>query len=109
MKLLRYLLMGVMLMSSLGGWPGGDKPLIEAAEVSADEIIARVDANSDFSSSYSRSTMIIRQGNREMAKEMLTWADGDGNGLVEFVNAADRGTKYLKLGDELWMFFPDAD
>ena len=26
-----------------------------------------------------------------------------------FTNPADWGTKYLKLGDELWMYFPDAD
>jgi len=29
--------------------------------------------------------------------------------LVEFTNPADRGTKYLKREDNLWMFFPDAE
>lgn len=77
--------------------------------LTADEIIARVDANAYRESAYSRSRMIIRQGRREMVKEMEAWADGDGNGLVEFTNPADRGTKYLKLGKELWMYFPQAD
>ena len=31
------------------------------------------------------------------------------NSLIEFTNPRDRGTKYLKRGDELWMFFPDAE
>ena len=29
--------------------------------------------------------------------------------LVEFINPADRGTKFLKREDNLWMFFPDAE
>jgi len=82
---------------------------VQATELSAEEIIARVDGNAYWESSRTRSRMIIRQGNRELVKEMLTWGDGDGNGFVEFVNPADRGTKYLKLGEDLWMFFPDAD
>lgn len=82
---------------------------LAAAELDAEEIIARVDANAYRQSAYSRSTMTIRQGRRRLVKEMHMWADEDGNGFVEFVNPADRGTKYLKLGDELWMFFPDAD
>lgn len=79
------------------------------APLDAATIAARVDANRFRESVYAESRMIIRQGRRELVKEMIMWGDGDGDGLVEFVNPADRGTKYLKLGEELWMFFPDAD
>jgi len=29
--------------------------------------------------------------------------------LIEFTNSQDRGTKFLKREDDLWMFFPDAE
>ncbi|MBO8142337.1 MAG: outer membrane lipoprotein-sorting protein [Firmicutes bacterium] len=81
---------------------------LAAAGLTAEEIIARVDANSDVQSSHGYSTMVIRTGRRELTKEMEIWSSGD-NALVSFHNPADRGTKYLKLGNELWMYFPDAD
>jgi len=31
------------------------------------------------------------------------------NSFVEFTNPQDRGTKFLKREDDLWMFFPDAE
>lgn len=88
---------------------GPHSSALAAADLTAEEIIARVDANTFRQSAYSRSTMVIRQERRQLVKEMHIWADEDSNAFVEFVNPADRGTKYLKLGDELWMFFPDAD
>lgn len=79
------------------------------AELTGTEIMAKVDENMYFETSHSTAEMIIRQGRREMRKEMEAWGQGNTGGLVVFLNPADRGTKYLKLNDELWMFFPDAD
>ncbi len=81
----------------------------QGTDLSAAQIIKRVDENAAFTSAHFESTMVIRTGRRELVKEMETYSDGEGNGLVTFHNPADRGTKYLKLGDELWMYFPDAD
>lgn len=81
---------------------------VRAATLSAAEIMERVDANAHIESAYSEMTMTIRTGRRELVKEMHSWADGS-KALVEFRNPADQGTKYLKLADELWMYFPDAD
>jgi len=52
--------------------------------------------------------MVIIQGNQKTVKEMVSYSR-EGDGLSEFTNPRDRGTKYLKLGDELWMYFPDAE
>lgn len=79
------------------------------AELTGSQIIAKVDENAYFETSHMIAEMIIRQGRREMRKEMEAWGQGNTGGLVVFLNAADRGTKYLKLNDELWMFFPHAD
>lgn len=94
-----------VIVAALLGLPAAAQDV----ELSVDDIIARVDANAYVDSGFFKSTMVIRTGRRELVKQMETWTDGDGNGLVTFVNPADRGTKYLKLGNELWMYFPDAD
>ena len=103
------------LIVSLAAVPAGTHALAQAAqtgvqaEPTASDIIARVHENASFTSAYFESTMIIRTGRRELVKQMQSYSDGQGNGLVTFTNPADRDTKYLKLGDELWMYFPDAD
>ncbi|BAS26472.1 outer membrane lipoprotein-sorting protein [Limnochorda pilosa] len=80
----------------------------QGQDLPAEEIIARVDANAQMGSVHARSRMIIRAGRREIVKEMESWAEGR-NALVTFLNPADRGTKFLKLGDDLWLYFPDAE
>ncbi len=79
-----------------------------ASELTGAAIMERVDANMHFESSHSTMEMVIQSGRREMVKEMIIWSEGE-DSLVEFTNPGDRGTKYLKLDDELWMFFPDAE
>jgi outer membrane lipoprotein-sorting protein len=79
------------------------------AELTVDEIISRLDANQYMGSAYMMSKFIIRGGRREVVKEMEAWVSGKDKALLVFLNPGDKGTKYLKLGDELWMFFPDAE
>ena len=76
--------------------------------LTADEIINRRDDNEYFLSAQIEAEMIVKNGNREMAKAMVSISDGD-NSLTWFTNPMDRGTKFLKRGDELYMFFPDAE
>jgi len=52
--------------------------------------------------------MIIASGKRIITKTMVALSDRK-NSLVEFTNSQDRGTKFLKREDDLWMFFPDAE
>jgi len=52
--------------------------------------------------------MIIVSGSRKIIKTMDILADKK-NSLVEFTNSQDRGTKFLKRENDLWMFFPDAE
>lgn len=81
---------------------------VYASELTGKEIMERVDANMHFESAHSTMEMVIQSGRREMVKEMEIWSQGE-DALVEFKNPGDRGTKYLKLDNELWMFFPDAE
>ncbi|NMB26086.1 MAG: outer membrane lipoprotein-sorting protein [Firmicutes bacterium] len=76
--------------------------------MTAEEIIQKRDSNEYMKTVIAESEMVIVSGNRSMTKTMTTYAEDD-NALTIFTNARDRGTKFLKRGDDLWMFFPDAE
>jgi outer membrane lipoprotein-sorting protein len=78
------------------------------AQLTAEEIIEKRDDNEYIKSSYAEATMVISQGGRRIEKTMIMYSLGK-DALVEFTSAGDRGTKYLKRDDNLWMFFPDAE
>ncbi|MGM0368886.1 MAG: outer membrane lipoprotein-sorting protein [Bacillota bacterium] len=73
------------------------------------EIMEQVDEYQHLESAKIRAKMIITKGPREMVKEMTSYIKGSNKGLTEFTNPRDRGSKFLKKDDDLWMFFPDAE
>lgn len=86
----------IMLVSSL------------AFAITPEEIINRRDDNEHYTSAKIEADMIVINGNRKMTKTIISISD-DENSLSEFTNPRDRGTKFLKRDDELYMFFPDAE
>lgn len=79
-----------------------------AFAITAEEIIQKRDDNEYLQSARVEATMVINNSGRELEKKMVSLSEGD-KALVEFTNPMDRGTKYLKREDNLWMFFPDAE
>lgn len=77
-----------------------------ALSITAEEIIEQRDDNEYYTRARIEAEMILTE--RDISKTMISLSDGE-NALVEFTNPRDRGTKYLKRGDELFMFFPDAE
>ncbi|HBL37090.1 MAG TPA: outer membrane lipoprotein-sorting protein [Firmicutes bacterium] len=76
--------------------------------LTAEEIIKRRDSNEYIDTAIVESEMVIVNGNRKITKTMISYVEDD-QGLVVFSNPRDRGTKFLKRDDDLWMFFPDAE
>ncbi|OCL26854.1 outer membrane lipoprotein-sorting protein [Orenia metallireducens] len=76
--------------------------------MTAEEIINRRDENEYIKVAKVEAEMVIINGRRKMSKNMLTFIEED-NSLTIFTNARDRGTKFLKRDDDLWMFFPEAE
>lgn len=72
----------------------------------ADQILARVDANQAFATVEYVARMEIRLGGELRVKTMHAWAQGADKAFVEFTNPEDSGTRMLKLGKDLWMYFP---
>lgn len=102
-KIKWFLLIGItvsILFSSL--------IIAAAAEMTAEEIILKRDSNEYFDTAQMEAEMIIVSGSRKITKTMVALTDKK-NSLVEFTNSQDRGTKFLKREDDLWMFFPDAE
>lgn len=77
---------------------------------SAREIIRRVDNNQEFATESFSMKMIIEKGNRKLVKSFYGYGKKMGDqSFMEFTNPEDRGVKYLKIDEELWIYFPDAD
>ncbi|MEJ6951974.1 outer membrane lipoprotein-sorting protein [Natronospora cellulosivora (SeqCode)] len=80
-----------------------------ALAMTAEEIIDRLDENEYFTSAYIEAEMIVVQGNRTREMRLNSFGEGE-NALIEFTHPpAERGTKFLKRGDTLYMYFPDAE
>ena len=102
-KVKGFLLIGIIILilfSSL--------MVIADAEMTAEEIINKRDNNEYFDSVRIEAEMNIVSGGRKITKTMIALSDKK-NSLVEFTNPQDRGTKFLKRENDLWMFFPDAE
>ena len=76
------------------------------AAPSADEILNRLDSNLSFTSMRYSGRMEITARGQIRVKTMDAVAKGSDKAFVEFTNPEDRGVRYLKLGKNLWMYFP---
>ena len=82
---------------------------VYAAAQSADEILSRLDAGSSFETIRYKGRMEITIGGKTRTKTMEAMAEGAEKAFIEFTNPEDRGIRYLKLGKDLWMYFPKED
>jgi outer membrane lipoprotein-sorting protein len=54
--------------------------------------------------------MTISKGKKESVKDFSGYGQSEGNKFfMEFKNPEDRGVKYLRLDNDLWIYMPDAD
>lgn len=79
--------------------------------MTGEEILAKMDLNRDYKSITYDGEMVITIGKQERTKNMKAVALGGSStkAIVEYTNPSDRGTKYLMLDDNLWIYFPEED
>ena len=78
--------------------------------ITGDEIINKVDANMTSKTAYSESRMVITVDNDVREKTMIGYDKGTDTGYAEFLTPArDKGVKYLKIKDNMWMYLPSVD
>jgi outer membrane lipoprotein-sorting protein len=78
--------------------------------LTGEEIIDRVDDDRTFNSMEYEATMTIVLGSQTREKSFYGYAEGEDRAYMEFtVPARDKGTRFLKLEDEMWMFIPSVE
>jgi outer membrane lipoprotein-sorting protein len=78
--------------------------------LSAEEIIQRVDDNRVYTSIEYQATMTISMGDKVREKSFFGYARGEDHAYIEFIAPArDKGTRFLKLGEEMWMYIPAVE
>ena len=83
---------------------------LQAEELKAAGILARVDDNLSSTNRVMTSKMIIhgRRGTRTL--ESRSWIQGDSHSLSEYLSPPrEKGIKMLKLDDKLWIYAPETD
>jgi outer membrane lipoprotein-sorting protein len=99
----RRILLGILCLSALGLALAGQAPDGEA-------ILRRADENMGSDNKITTSTMIIhgRRGSRSVRAR--SWIRGRTESFTEYLDPPrDKGTKMLKLQDQLWTYTPAAD
>ena len=77
---------------------------------SGDWILQKIDDNIGSDNKISQGKMIIhgRRGSRTI--ESKSWIQGDDHSFTEYLAPPrEKGTKMLKIGDELWTYSPSTD
>jgi len=75
----------------------------------AEEVIQKMDELQTFETMYSEGTMITVDRFGEKRSTYKAWSRGSQDFLIEFTNVEERGQKILRVGDELYLFYPDAE
>ncbi|MFW6365926.1 MAG: outer membrane lipoprotein-sorting protein [Spirochaetota bacterium] len=76
----------------------------------AETIIERIDRNQSSDTSRFKAVMVIKDKGRTMEKRFSGASRDNGRlSYLVFTNPEDDGVKYLKIKDQLWIYFPDAD
>ena len=98
MKNIFIVLMGILPVSGWSQTPTGA------------EILQKIDENTIAGNRSATSTMIVhgRRGVRTMT--LKSWIEGSDKSFSEYLSPArEKGTKMLKLGDQLWLYSPQSD
>ena len=85
--------------------------LLAAAEPpTVAEILTRVDAQMTFETRQASARMLIVTPEETREKAFRSFARGQEDALLFFDEPArDKGTKFLRLGGELWIYFPRSE
>ncbi|HUW23625.1 MAG TPA: outer membrane lipoprotein-sorting protein [bacterium] len=84
--------------------------LLYGQEPSGKAILERVDDNYTAENRRATSTMVIKGRRATRTLQAESWIQGVDRAFTEYLSPArERGTKMLKIGDELWIYSPATD
>ncbi|MFN7132341.1 MAG: outer membrane lipoprotein-sorting protein [Myxococcales bacterium] len=75
----------------------------------AEALLDRMDRNLTFEARRTRMVMKV-EGKRPRTYDMVSYGRGEEDAAIEYVAPArEKGTRMLKLGDELWIYLPSVE
>ncbi|MGL5253716.1 MAG: outer membrane lipoprotein-sorting protein [Brevinema sp.] len=85
-------------------------PMMIMAQDTPHSVLKRVDeAQRDYKTFGFKSEMTIENNGRRLIKNTFGVArTSDESAFIEYTNPQDRGTRYLKLNKDMWIYSPDA-
>ncbi len=84
--------------------------LLRAERLTGNDILKKVDNNYTAGNRKSDTTMIIKGRRTTRTIKARSWIQGIDKSFTEYLSPArEKGTKMLKLKDELWIYSPSAD
>ena len=93
--------------SSSAAFPPRQAP---AGAPAASLLLDRVDANAIAGNKILVAEMVIRGRRDSRSVKSRSWIQGTEKAFTEYLEPArEKGTKMLKLGDQLWTYSPDTD
>jgi len=98
---MKYRLLGGLVVGLLA---------VRAYAITGEEIIKKVDANMTAGTARSESRMVIHIDQEVREKTLISYDRGQDTGYAEFLSPPrDKGVKYLKIKDNMWMYLPSVD
>ena len=98
MEKIIIVLIGILPVSGWGQTPTGA------------EILQKIDENTIAGNRSSTTTMIVHGRRSDRTMTAKSWIEGADKSFSEYLSPArEKGTKMLKLGDQLWMYSPQSD
>lgn len=83
---------------------------VQAQLPDGNDIIRKIDMNMSSENRIFSSKMVIHGRRNERTVESKTWTQGEKKSFTEYYfPVREKGTKMLKLEDQLWIFSPESD
>ena len=80
-----------------------------AHAVTVDELLGKLDSNLTYDTRESTMTMTVTKGDRVKSYKMHSYGRGATEGVVEYLEGRDKGTKMYRKDQELWMYLPSVE
>jgi outer membrane lipoprotein-sorting protein len=82
---------------------------LSLSAITAEQIVKKVEANQINEAERIEGSMTISDRFGSRVKTFISYAAGADKMLLEFTNPEERGQKILRLEDEIYLYFPEAE
>jgi outer membrane lipoprotein-sorting protein len=75
-----------------------------------EQVLELIDQNLTFESRTTKVAMTVESGKRVKTYEMMTFGRGQDQAAIEYLEPArDKGTRMLRLGEDMWLYMPSIE